>query len=417
MTMQIISLLFLVAAIALGFIRKLNVGVVALGLSLILAQIGGIGTKVLVSGFPSSLFLTLLGTMLYFSILQENGTIEKVSYRLVSLVGERTFLIPIMLYAVAFIMSAAGPGAISVQSIMILFGVTLALQLDANPLFFALMSYLGAVGGTTSPIAFTGILISDLSVEAGITYPAARVFAGIAAANLVLAVLFYIFFKGYRLRGSEGAGAMKAEKLNKNQIIGALSMLALMILVIILKYDVGLTAFTLSLLLVLIGCGNLGAAIKKIPWNIMILICGVSVLMAATKAMGGIDLLSQLLASVMSGHTASPLIALTAGIMSWFSSANGVVFPTLVPTLPGIAEAVGGSVTVPEMLMAMVSGGTATGISPFSTGGSLTLAASSQGDTSDAQQQSLFGKLIILSAVNVAVVIIFAFVGGYKLFG
>jgi hypothetical protein len=44
------------------------------------------------------------------------------------------------------------------------------------------------------------------------------------------------------------------------------------------------------------------------------------------------------------GGTASP-IALTGiivgdllgGIMSWFSSANGVVFPTLIPTVPQVA--------------------------------------------------------------------------------
>ena len=201
--LAVIALLFLVTAIILGFVRNINVGLTCLGLALILGKIGGISAKTILSGFPSSLFLTLLGTMFFFSLLQENKTLELLSKKMVSLVGKKHFLIPIIIYLVSYLMSAAGPGAISVQTVMIIFAVALATQMDASPILLGGMAILGAVGGTTSPIALTGILVSDLTAGVeGLDHIATPVFLGVTAANFLCAVMLYIFFGGYKLHGS-----------------------------------------------------------------------------------------------------------------------------------------------------------------------------------------------------------------------
>ena len=61
--------------------------------------------------------------------------------------------------------------------------------------------------------------------------------------------------------------------------------------------------------------------------------------------------------------------------MSFFSSGLGVVFPTLIPTVAGIAEQLGGSVSVMELAAAVIIGGTMPGLSPISTTGGLIMAA------------------------------------------
>ena len=61
--MQTISLLVLIVAISIGFWKNINVGIVSLALGFILTAAMGISVKVLVAGFPTKLFLTLLGTM------------------------------------------------------------------------------------------------------------------------------------------------------------------------------------------------------------------------------------------------------------------------------------------------------------------------------------------------------------------
>lgn len=416
MALQAVALVFLAAAIVLGFTRKINVGLVSLGLSFILSLIGNVGTGVIFSGFPGKLFLTLLGTMFFFCLLQDNHTLELLSKKMVALVGRRTFLIPPIIYLVSYLLSAAGPGAISVQSVMIIFAVSLAVQMGASPVLMGSMAILGAVGGTTSPIALSGIIVTDLTSSMGMENAAAAVFAAVSGANLICAVLLYIVYKGYRLRGGIDAG--QAEAFSGQQKVCLAAVAALVVLVVGFQFDVGLVAFMLSLVLTLLGVVNEKAGLKLVPWSVLLLICGVSVLMEITKELGGIELLSELLASLMNEKTASAVIGLTAGIMSWFSSANGVVLPTLIPTAAEIAASVGGQVTALEMVAAIVGGATVAGISPLSTGGSLVLASYVQEvDASEKEQQRLFARLFAVSLGAVLVMVIVAFLGGFRLFG
>lgn len=417
MVYQVLSLLFLIGAIVLGFTKKLNVGIVSVGLAFVLGLISGVDTNVILSGFPSKLFMTLLGTMFFFCLLQENHTLELLSKKMVAMVGRKTFLIPIIIYVVSYVLSAAGPGAISVQSVMIIFAVSLSVQMHASPILMGSMAILGAVGGTASPIALSGIIVTDLTEEMGMSGVAFPVFLGVSVANLMCAVILYIVFKGYKMKSEDTITKEDLPKFNRSQIICIIALLVMVVAVVVFRYDVGLVSFALAFVLLFFGVVNEKAALKLIPWSVLLLITGVSILMAVTKELGGITLLSDLLASMMNRITAGPIIALTSGLMSWFSSANGVVLPTLIPTVQDIVANVGGNVTAVELIMAIVGGATVAGISPLSTGGSLILASYAQEtDVTDKEQQSVFAKLFGVSFGAVMVVVIFSLVGGFKLF-
>lgn len=417
MVYQVLSLLFLVGAIVLGFTKKLNVGIVSIGLAFVLGLISGVDTNVILSGFPSKLFLTLLGTMFFFCLLQENHTLELLSRKMVALVGRKTFLIPIIIYVVSYILSAAGPGAISVQSVMIIFAVSLSVQMHASPILMGSMAILGAVGGTASPIALSGIIVTDLTKEMGMTGVSVPVFLGVSVANLICAIILYIVFKGYKMKSEDTVDKKELPAFNRSQVICIIALIVLVVAVVVFRFDVGLVSFALAFVLLLFNVVNEKAALKLIPWSVLLLITGVSILMAVTKELGGITLLSNLLASMMNQITAAPIIGLTAGLMSWFSSANGVVLPTLIPTAADIAANVGGSVTTLELIMAVVGGATVAGISPLSTGGSLILASYTQETNApEKEQQSIFAKLFVTSFGVVMVIVIFALVGGFKLF-
>lgn len=414
MGLQILALACLVGAIVLGFVKKMNVGIVCLGLALVLGTIGGISSGDIYKGFPYKLFATLLGTMLFFSLLQQNGTLEKVSQKLISLCGKNTFLVPIIVYLVSFGLSAAGPGAISVQSVTVLFAVSLAVQMEVSPVLMGSMAILGAVGGTASPIALTGIIVEDLLAEMQINGMGMKVFLGVSIANFVCAVVTYVALGGYKIRraaGSVGEKGGAGSGLDGKQSVSLVALLVMVVLVVGFSYDVGLVCLTLSLILMLLGAADEKKAIKMIPWNVLILISGVNVLMNITQKMGGIDLLSDILASFMSARTAAPLMGVTGGIMSWFSSANGVVFPTLIPAVPDIAGQVGGA-SILQMVVAIVCSATVAGISPLSTGGSLIMASYTQETgCDDKAQQKLFGQLFGLSAGVVCIVFVLTLVG------
>ena len=413
MALSVISLLCLVGAIVFGFVRKTNVGLVSLGLALVLGTIGGMSAGDIYKGFPYKLFLTLMGTMLFFALLQENGTLEKVSQLMTGLCGKKKFLIPIIIYVVSFVLSAAGPGAISVQTVMVLFAVPLGIHAGINPILMGAMAILGAVGGTASPIALTGIIVEDLLADMGYSGHGMQVFLGVTVANFVCAVVTYIVFKGWKQGMAEDGAETEKEKVrfSSKQIISVVALLVMVVAVVGFSYDVGLICLTLSLVLIILNAADEKKSVKMIPWNTLILIAGVSVLMNITKTLGGIDLLADLLASLMTARTAAPIIGLTGGIMSWFSSANGVVFPTLIPAVPSIAEQVGGS-SILQMVVAIVCSATVAGISPLSTGGSLVLASYSQEKNPDPKEESsIFIRIFALSFGCVATVFVLTLVG------
>lgn len=210
MGLQVVALLFLVGAIVLGFTKKMNVGIVCFGLALVLGTLGGMSAGDIYKGFPYKLFATLLGTMMFFSLLQQNGTLEKISKRLIGLCGKNTFLVPIIVYVVSFVLSAAGPGAISVQSVTVIFAVSLSVQMNVNPILMGVMAILGAVGGTASPIALTGIIVGDLLTEMGIEGLSNQIFLGVSISNLICAIVMYIVLGGYKIRATVSKTSDKA---------------------------------------------------------------------------------------------------------------------------------------------------------------------------------------------------------------
>lgn len=412
MSLSFVALLFLVGAIVVGFVKKLNVGFISLGLAIVLAKIGNLPIKKVYGGFPGKLFLTLLGTMFFFALLQENGTLDKASKKLTRLCGKKVFLVPWVIYIVSYILSAIGPGAISVQTVMVLFAVPLAFHLNANPVLMGIMAILGAVGGTASPIALTGIIVGDLLGQMNIAMPGRDIFMGVTAANFICAVVMYVVFKGWQIKGQEAGEGDTLEPFNGLQKLSLLLIIAMFVFVVGFSQDVGFVCFTLALILMLTGKVDPKKAVKALPWNTLILICGICVLMNEVKMLKGIDLLAKGLASFMSQGTAPALMGLTGGIMSWFSSANGVVFPTLIPTVPKVAANVGGASQI-QMVAAIVCSATVAGISPMSTGGSLVMAGCSQeAGGKELNEAKLFARLFGASALCVAVVFAFTLVGG-----
>ncbi|MCD8171783.1 MAG: hypothetical protein LUE94_21195 [Clostridiales bacterium] len=98
MSLSIISLIVLVVVVAIGFIRKVNLGFLSIGVAFALGTFGGMSAKEIVSGFSSSMFVTLVGVTFLFGMASNNGTLDLFSKKVVALVGKRTILIPILMF-------------------------------------------------------------------------------------------------------------------------------------------------------------------------------------------------------------------------------------------------------------------------------------------------------------------------------
>ena len=85
----------------------------------------------------------------------------------------------------------------------------------------------------------------------------------------------------------------------------------MVVLVLFFHINVGLASFGVAAILSFLNVSDETAALRRIPWGTLLLICGVGVLMNVIILTGGIDLLSDALASIMSDSTAVSILGIT----------------------------------------------------------------------------------------------------------
>lgn len=413
--MALLSLFSLAAAIFLGFFRKMNTGLVCIGFALLLGKIAGMADRDIIGGFNYSLFLMLLGVTYLFGLAEINGTLKLLTRKITVLAGKHTYMIPVVMYVFATVLSALGPGTIPTTAIMMVFGMTLAVEMKINPAMLAAIIFLGAAGGGMSPLAATGIIGLDLCQGFGLTGIEMPLLVNGILSSTVYAALVYVAFGGYKLKSDVVLQFSDIPAFNKEQIITLIGIAGMVGLVLLFKVNVGLASFTVAMVLSFLRVSDEEQALKKIPWGTLLLICGVGVLMNVIIALGGIDLLSASLASVMSANTATTILGVTAGVMSWFSSTSGVVMPTLIPTIPHIIQQMSISVNPVEWVTAISMVSNTAGISPLSTGGALALAAySAEAGAAAGELDRLFIKMFSISAAGVVTLSILAYFGFYR---
>ena len=413
--MALLSLASLAGAIFLGFFRKMNTGLVCIGFALLLGKMAGMADRDIIGGFNYSLFLMLLGVTYLFGLAEINGTLKLLTRKITVLAGKHTYMIPIVMYIFATVLSALGPGTIPTTAIMMVFGMTLAVEMGINPAMLAAIIFLGAAGGGMSPLAATGIIGLDLCEGFGLTGIELPLLVNGILSSTVYAALVYVAFGGYKLKSDVVLKFSDIPAFNKEQIITLIGIASMVGLVMLFKVNVGLASFTVAMILSFLRVSDEEQALKKIPWGTLLLICGVGVLMNVIIALGGIDLLSASLASVMSANTATTILGVTAGVMSWFSSTSGVVMPTLIPTIPHIIQQMSISVNPVEWVTAISRVSNTAGTSPLSTGGALALAAySAEAGAAAGELDRLFIKMFSISAAGVVTLSILAYFGFYR---
>ena len=70
MNLSIISLIVLVIVVAIGFIKKVNLGFLSIGVAFFLGTVGGMSAKDIAAGFSSSMFVTLVGVTFLFGMVR-----------------------------------------------------------------------------------------------------------------------------------------------------------------------------------------------------------------------------------------------------------------------------------------------------------------------------------------------------------
>ena len=370
-----VSLITLIIAIVLGFLKKTNVGIIAITMAFFLGKYFGIKDKDIIKGFSSSLFLTMTGVSYLFGLLSANNTLENLSAKIVSITGKNKILLPIIMFLLGALLCAVGPGAIPTLAIMPIIAVPIAVVAGYNPVMLAIIAQCGVMGARMSPLTPEAAVVIELMTNQGLDGKMLPIFLSHIVTGFLISVFAFIYYKGWRIEKNLEVNTNNEIKFNKEQILSLLGLAIMIISVIMFKVNVGLMAFAVGTILVLLGAGDEKKAISKIPWNVILLVLGVGVLMNIVSLSGGITLMAEGMTKIMTAKTAPSIMAVSASVMSFFSSGLGVVFPTLIPTSSIIADNLGISYYAKELVTMVTVGGTFTGISPISTTGALIMSA------------------------------------------
>lgn len=399
----VMSLVVLVAVIALSVITKKNAGILAIMAAFIFSSIAaacGVDitvSKIVSSGWPMSVFFIVLATTFLFGIANLNGTTEALSQNIACLARGNAKLLPILFFLLGAVVSGAGAGGLIVAVIMPI-ALYVAVENGISVIMMSLVTMGGIMVGGLSPLAINGIVASQLAAEQGLmNYNA--MWMAYAVSMTIFSIGAYLIFGGLKLKKMTQKPTFV--RFDRKQIITLAAIVVVLIGVIFFSLDIGLMCFTCAGVLLLLGAADQKKAVASIPWATILLIGGMAVLINVVSTCGGIDFLSDKLSAVMGPRSAQPIFVILGGLMGAVSSGTGVVMPTLIPLASQLAGELG-TVSAMRLVIGVIVGTNGVVISPLSTVGGIAVGSAPEGVDRDKLYNQLLLAAVAFILLNAA---------------
>jgi Na+/H+ antiporter NhaD/arsenite permease-like protein len=306
-----------------------------------------------------------------------------------------------MFFILGASLASMGPGNIATAALLAPMAMTTASRAGIPLFLMAIMVGNGANAGSVSPFAPTGIIVNGLMTRIGMSGFTLQIYLANLLAHAAVAFGGYFAFGGLKLFASSGAAPAHVDAgaiitpsaadraFNGKQWATIAVIAALLAGVIFFELNVGFGAMVGAAILVLARCADDKEAIKRMPWGVIVMVTGVTVLISILEKAQGIDLVVSWVSRVSTAGTVTLIIAFIIGIISVYSSTSGVVLPAFLPMVPGLAKSLGVANPL-GIASAMVVGGHLVDVSPLSTIGALCIAGAPVDES-----RSLFNKLLV----------------------
>jgi len=391
-----LSLAGLFVAIIVSCFTRLNIGVLSIVLAWIIGvYFGGMKLDTVMAGFPVSLFLTLAGVTLLFTQAQVNGTLDHLAHRAVRVCRGNVGWIPIMFFMVGLGLASMGPGNIAGIALLAPLAMATAHRAKVPPFLMAIMAGNGANAGALSPFAPTGVIASGLMSKIGLGGHEWQTYGYNVAAHALVAFGGYFLFGGWKLFGLRYVhrpepGEASHEFLSRNHWTTLAVIFALIASVILFRINVGMGAFVGAMILPILGAADHVEAIRRMPWNVIVMVTGVTVLVSIMEKTQCIQLFSDMLARLATPQSATAVVAFVVGLISVYASTSGVILPTFLPMVPSLVQRIGGGVHAFSLASSINVGGHLVDVSPLSTIGALCIASA----IASSDSRKLFNQML-----------------------
>jgi len=392
MTLYILAAI--VMSIVLGYTTKINIGLFAIVFSYLIGCFGmELSAYEVIELWPLKIFFVIFAVTLFYNFPLANGALEKLCSHLIYKCRRFPAFLPLAIFFAATIIAGLGAGYYTVLATMAPMILLMTQRTNLNIIVATLSVNYGALAGANFVTSQSGVIFRELMHGAGVANDNTFTYAlGIFVVTFIMPI---VVLGGYSLINAKNSKlaiqTIAPEPLDKKQKQSIMLIFIMIVTVLIApianilipnvaaieflntRIDIGFIAIFFVLISLFLKLGDEKTVIALIPWNTLIMICGVGMLMKLGVEVGVIYQLTEWLSTNIPIWMIPFLVFSISAIMSIFASTLGVVAPTLFPMVPALAVASG--LNPLFLFICIVVGAQSSSISPFSSGGSMILGA------------------------------------------
>lgn len=453
MSAPVLSIIILAVMFLLATVLPLNMGALAfVGAFLLGSVVLGMSTNDILANFPGGLFLTIVGVTYLFAIAQNNGTIDLLVRGAVRMVGSKVALIPWVMFAITAVITAVGALSPAAVAIIAPIALSFAAKHKINPLMMGMMVIHGAQAGGFSPIAVYGVTVNGIIAKTELEANPMAIFLASFIFNLAIALVLFIVLGGSKLLSTTGGrlveeaaekrmsvsigarmagvtlqgsgsdissasvsskgtssgsgeapGSSSAEpqavdgsRASLPQLVTILGLIALAVISLGFKVDVGFVSITIAIILALVSPAAQKGAVNKISWSTVLLICGMLTFVGVLEEAGTIEFVSDGVSQLGMPLLAALLICYIGAVVSAFASSTAILAALIPLAVPFLAT---GDIGAVGVIAALAVASTIVDVSPFSTNGALVLANAPE----DVDKEKFYKQILAYSGIVVVV--------------
>lgn len=382
----------MILVVLLSCTTQLNVGLVAIAIAWLIGLLAGIDANQVMAGFPSNLFLTLLGVTFLFAHAEVNGTLARVATSVLRLARGNSAAVVILFFLFSAAISTLGAGAVPTVALAAPLAMGAASRSRIPAFLMAVMIGNGANAGNLSPISPVGVIAAKILERSGLGGHAWHVYLNHLIAHMIISAIILAILGGTRIWRESTPDATPAEMLpwQRPHFLTLGLICSLLAGVLFFQLPVGLAALSAGVLLTVFRTSKESEVIARMPWGVIIMVCGMSVLVAMLERTGGLDLFSSWIARASTPSTITAVVAFVSGIVSAYSSTSGVVLPAFLPMVPNLVQQIGGGDPI-AIVSSINLGSHLVDVSPLSTIGAMCIAAAG----AEVDRHKLFRQLML----------------------
>lgn len=427
--LQAVIIASLIIAIFLGSKYNKNIGILSIALAYLISTVFMRKSLVeFLEYWPLSLTFAQIGISYFFGFANKNETMMILAQYFLYPFRKAPKLIPIGLFLVSALLCAMGASTIAVVVLMATIAVSISEKSNLDPLLASLAVVMGCPAGNSVPWGDAGLLLRgyiDTFYSGSVAEQySIRLSIVIFCTLFILFLFMYFIYKGYKCTFTD---FKKPDKFNRKQKITLVILVAVLSVVMIPQiinkfvpndiclfltkyFDIRALAFIGGSVCALLNLADEKEVIASMPWNTIVMIAGISMLIEMGAESGMMDTLSSILSINIPMWGLLCILTLIGALLSVFGNSILVV-GIMIPVAETLMRVYSISSPFP-FLAAATLGAYASDAAPFSTGGALILSSFKNED----DRRSLFVRFTRNVFLIIGLVSVMSMLGWTRLF-